>query len=211
MTERRISAWPPGSQIVVRETWRGRIWTARPVTIVQDTPELLAFSMLPGTPDKHPRVRDADRVPALMPATRWRLVDLVWIGGGALYLSRPGEPYMVIGFRRDDNARLAAWYVNLQDPRHRRALGFAYRDQELDILIRPDLSDWRWKDEAGFAALQRRGRLGAAKAAWLRAVGETVIEARHAPTSLFRQGWEHWSPPPAWPVPTLPVEWDEVV
>lgn len=59
--------WRPGSQIVMRETWRGQVWTARPVTVVQDTHELIALYMMPGTVYKHPRILEADRVPAIMP------------------------------------------------------------------------------------------------------------------------------------------------
>ncbi len=194
----------------MRETWRGQVWTARPVTVVQDTHKLLAPYMMPGTVYKHPRILEADRVPAIMPDPPWRLVELTWHGGGALYLSRPGAPYMVIGFRSDDNARLAMWYVNLQDPLRRTPLGFDYLDQELDIIISPDLSDYRWKDEESFAELQRRERIAPAKAARLRAAGEELIRQRHSASSLFQQGWEHWSPPAQWGVPTLPSRWDEV-
>lgn len=117
---------------------------------------------------------------------------------------------MVIGFRSDDNAHLSHWYVNLQDPLRRTPLGFDYLDQELDIIISPDLSDCRWKDEQGFAELQRLGRIDPAKAACLRAAGEQVIRQRHAPDGLFRQGWEHWSPPSHWATPTLPPGWGDV-
>jgi hypothetical protein len=117
---------------------------------------------------------------------------------------------MVIGFRSGDNTRLAHWYVNLQDPLRRTPLGFDYLDQELDIIVSPDLGDYRWKDEEGFAELQRLGRIDPAKAARLRAVGERIIQERYAPDSFFRQGWEQWSPPPHWTVPTLPLKWHEL-
>jgi hypothetical protein len=30
--------WTTGNQIVYREVWRSKVWTAKPVTVVQDTP-----------------------------------------------------------------------------------------------------------------------------------------------------------------------------
>lgn len=210
MNQSNDRPWLPGSQIVMRETWHAQVWTARPVTVVEDNAELLALYMAPGTIYKHPRVFGADRIPEVMPDAPWRLVDLTWYGGGALYLSRPGEPYMIIGFRSDDNTQLTTWYVNLQDPLRRTSLGFDYLDQELDILISPDLKTYRWKDEENFAELQRRGRIASEKAARLRAVGEEVLAQRHTPNSLFRQGWEDWSPSPHWTRPTLPPKWDTV-
>ena len=48
--------WQAGDHIFLRETWRGLVWTARPVTVVQDTPDVIAFYMMPGTSYKHPRV-----------------------------------------------------------------------------------------------------------------------------------------------------------
>ena len=210
MNASSTAPWQPGAPIILRETWQGQVWTARPLTVVRDTPALLAFYMMPGTTYKHPRVLEDDRVPGPDARWPWRLIDVTWYGGGALYLSTPGAPYMVIGFRSGDNTRLAHWYVNLQDPLRRTPLGFDYLDQELDIIVSPDLGDYRWKDEEGFAELQRLGRIDPAKAARLRAVGERIIQERYAPDSFFRQGWEQWSPPPHWTVPTLPLKWHEL-
>ncbi len=87
---------------------------------------------------------------------------------------------MVIGSPGDDKARLAAWCVNLQDPLRRTARGSDYLDRDLDVVISPDPGDWRWKDEEGFAASQRRGRIAPAKAARLRAPGGGgVVGRRH--------------------------------
>src|SRR4028118_1239038 len=98
-----IEGFNPGTPIIIRETWNDRIWTARPVTVVEDTPELTVLYMAPGTTYKHPRTLQGDQMPKLLLAEDWRLVDVSWYGGGALYLSKPGERYMIIGFRNDAN------------------------------------------------------------------------------------------------------------
>ena len=66
---------------------------------------------------------------------------------------------MLIAFWQDDRTTLRTWYVNLQDPFRRSALGFDYLDQELDVIVSPDLERWRWKDEEKFEALVREGHI----------------------------------------------------
>jgi len=202
--------WSAGSPILLREIWQGKVWTARPVTVVQDTDDTIVLYMRPGTVYKHPRTLAGAPVPYLLPDA-WRLVDVEWYGGGALYLSLPGAWYMLILFFADDRVTPPSWYVNLQDPLRRTRLGFDYLDQELDIVLAPDLPTWQWKDEEKFADLRRRGLISAAKARRLREVGEQVLGQRQDPGSLFHRGWDRWSPPADWPIPTLPNGWDRVV
>lgn len=39
------------------------------------------------------------------------------------------------------------WYVNLERPWTRTAVGFDSRDDVFDITVSPDLGDWRLKDD----------------------------------------------------------------
>src|SRR6266508_4227058 len=106
------------AQIAIREHWNRKIWTVRPVTVVADTPDVIALYMMPGTTYKHPRAIDGSSVPHLLP-DEWVLVDTQWLGGGALYLSQPGQWYVILGLFGDDNQRIERWYVNLQTPYQR--------------------------------------------------------------------------------------------
>ncbi|BAU11978.1 hypothetical protein LEP3755_25020 [Leptolyngbya sp. NIES-3755] len=155
MTE--IAAWNLGASIIIREVWDQRIWTVRPVTVVEDTPELIALYIMPGTICKHPQAIDGSPVPHFLPDC-WVLQDKVWWGGGALYLTYPGSWYVTIGFFRD-NTTVSEWYVNLQTPYQRTELGFDYLDQELDIIINSSLTAWSWKDEEKFLDAQKRHRI----------------------------------------------------
>jgi hypothetical protein len=197
-------AWRAGSPVVLRETWQGRVWTARPVRVVQDLPELLVLHMQPGTVYKHP-----DDVPEFLP-DEWTLRDRVWTGGDALYLCPPDAWHMVVlFFTPPPTRRLDRWYVNLQLPLVRTAIGFDYLDQELDIVIAPDRSSWHWKDEDRFLECQRRGRITAEDAARVRAEGERVLSQLASEDSIFARGWDAWSPPRDWPGPaTLSDGWN---
>jgi hypothetical protein len=205
--EHGIARWAPGAHVITREIVHGKVWTARPVTVVRDDPDLIALYMMAGTVYKHPRRLDSDEVPQIIAARDWRMVDVPWVGGGALYLSRPGTHYMLIAFWNDDGT-LRSWYVNLQDPFRRSALGFDYLDQELDVIVSPDLERWRWKDEEKFEALVRDGHIRRERARELRAIGEEVVRTRREPGSLFTLGWDRWQPPADWTVPTVPDGWD---
>lgn len=95
---------------------------------------------------------------------------------------------MVIAFWKEQCAKLRSWYVNLQDPFRRTSLGFDYLDQELDVIISPDLSTWRWKDSGRFEDLARDGLIPVERARYLREVGEEVVRTRHQQGSLFKLG-----------------------
>ncbi len=100
------------------------------------------------------------------------------------------------------------WYVNLQEPYRRTAIGFDTMDQELDIVVAADRSEWRWKDEEAFSRLQAMGVFSAEEAKAIRAEGERVLDSMHKDQPPFSSGWENWAPPPEWPIPELPEAWD---
>lgn len=203
-----ISYWPPGAHILMREVWEGRIWTAKPVIVVQDEPNLTVLFMPHGTCYKHPRMPDGGQVPHMLP-DRWLLVDRVR-NGDTLFLCPAGSSYMVMLFRVESQGQFAGWYINLQEPLRRICFGFDYLDQELDIVVSPDRTSWKWKDEDGFEALRSRGIISPEQALRIRAEGERVISQITIKDSLFNQGWHEWSPPETWTIPTLPSNWNVI-
>jgi len=54
--------WQTGGAALLREVWRGKVWSAMPVTVVQDTRELVALYIAPGTIWKQPRRPDGGRL-----------------------------------------------------------------------------------------------------------------------------------------------------
>jgi hypothetical protein len=107
-TLRLTLQWSRGAQIAIREHWNNKVWTVRPVTVVADTPDVIALYMMTGTIYKHPRAIDGSPVPHFLP-DEWVLVDMQWFGGGALYLSPPGQWYVIMGLFGDDNQRIERW------------------------------------------------------------------------------------------------------
>ena len=105
--------WNRGAQIAIREHWNRKVWTVRPITVVADTPDVIALYMMPGTIYKHPRAIDGRPVPRFLP-DEWVLIDTQWFGGGALYLSQPGQWYVILGLFEGRQPAHRGGYVNVQ-------------------------------------------------------------------------------------------------
>jgi hypothetical protein len=211
----RSPHWKPGSQIVYREVWRGRVWTARPVTVVQDAPDLIVLYLCSGARWKFPAPVDGDEEHPhlfhyLLATESWRLIDLTWTWGDTLFLVRPGEAHAVHAMWREPDRAFEGWYINLQEPVRRTRIGFDSMDQDLDIVVSPDLSTWSWKDEEPFRHGIEIGLFTNQQVREIRAEGKRVIERVRAKASPFDDGWEDWVPDPAWPVPELPQAWDQI-
>lgn len=192
--------------------WDGRLSWVEPVTVVEDSPELIALYLVVDTPIKRPVGSDGVPIPRFQIADQrgrepWQLGDARWIGSSVLRLVRPGAAHAIGVFWSGEDRVFDGWYGNLQAPLQRTAIGFDTSDHVLDVTIAPDRS-WQWKDEDEFAIVQQRGLIGPAEAAGIRAEGERVIAAVEANGWPFNAGWEHWRPDPDWPVPTVPEGWD---
>jgi hypothetical protein len=201
--------WTPGSRIVYREVWRGGVWTAKPVIVVQDEPELIVLFLQAGTIYKVPAGRQ-EQYQEYQLRDEWQLADAVWDWGDNLILIHPGAAHAVKTMWGKTDRELVGWYVNLQEPLRRTVIGFDYMDQDLDIVVSPDLSGWQWKDEALFRRRRELGLISEQEAGRIRAEGERVIERIRARASPFGDGWEDWIPPPGWAVPELPAGWDRI-
>jgi predicted RNA-binding protein associated with RNAse of E/G family len=125
-----------------------------------------------------------------------------------LSFSGPKTRYAVLLFFPPDWSPWS-WYVNLEDPLRRTALGFDTLDHELDVIVELDGS-WRWKDEDDLAESIRRGVIPAEEEPRLRADGERAVRRIVDREPPFDRDWSAWRPDPAWPVPVLPEGWDRV-
>lgn len=201
--------WKHGDQIVIREVSKKKVWTVRPVTVIKDSKEMIVFYMCPGTVIKHPRELYSEEVPHHLIANEWRLIDKTWFGGGALYVSIPNEPYMIIGFRNDENTEFTRWYINIQDPLTRNQLGFDYLDMELDVEVDKELLLWKWKDMDKLNDLVEKDIIAKTKANHLIEVGEDIAKRVVSKKSII-ENWRNWNPEVSYPVPIIPTGWDNI-
>ncbi|MEW2127775.1 DUF402 domain-containing protein [Streptomyces sp. NPDC007259] len=211
--------WAPGDQILWRYRGNGprrpdsaahAFHICRPVTVVQDTEDLLAVWVAPGTECVKPVLADGTDVHAEPLATRYTAPRTTarsqWLGNGVLKLAGPGEPWSVWLFW-ERGWQFRSWYVNLEEPRTRWAGGVDSEDHFLDISVYPDRS-WLWRDEDEFEQAQRVGLITPDVAHRVREAGRAAVGLIRDWGVPFRDGWENWRPDPAWRVPELPDDWD---
>jgi hypothetical protein len=124
----------------------------KPAIVAQDTPELVAFWVLAGTPTKLSRPLDPGQ-PKPWFRGEWEFVDAVWSRWNALFLIQP-EAWHATWVWWTPEWEFLGWYVNMQESLVRRLEGFDHRDLQLDIVVQPDRT-WRWKDETTSPAQSR--------------------------------------------------------
>jgi hypothetical protein len=202
-----VRRFRPGERIVLREMWHGRIWTARPVVTVRDADDGQMFFMAPGVAWKHPRGRDGEWL--RLPNGDWTLDDRIQ-DEGILSFAWPGVAHAVLLFFDPGNGELLRWYINLQEPVRRTAIGFDYLDHVLDIVVAPDLSSWKLKDKDELDEAVRRGIFTVAQATAIREESERAFRRFLNRASPFDRDWSTWRPDPGWPIPELPPGWDAV-
>lgn len=195
----------PGEPVALREIWRGRLWAARAATVVEDAEHQTTFFIPAGTRWMSPSYGGRW---LRIPRDRFELAERRYDEAHVLSFAWPETPYAVLRFFRPD-WRSWDWYVNLQDPPRRSAVGFDTMDQELDVIVELDGS-WRWKDEDELAEAIRRGVIAPEDEPRLRADGERAVRRILDGEPPFDLDWSTWRPDPSWPPPELPTGWDEV-
>jgi hypothetical protein len=193
---------------VLRGVWRQKLWWAAPVTVVRDDPDLIALYWPAGTPEKLPLERVTPQ--QLLSAEQVDLADRQWVDTDVLMLATPGAAHAVYAMWEQGHTGFKCWYIDLQEPLRRTRLGFDTMDHLLDIVVSPDRSEWRWKDEDEFREAVAIGVLSPEEALAIRAEGERAIRLSQEGAPPFCDGWERWSPPADWGIPELPSEWDTV-
>ena len=200
--------WKPGEVVVLRGVWKGKLWWACPMYVVQDTPELMAFYWPVGTPTRSPVKRPTVEDELY---NRIELEDRNWTDNDILSLNIPGAAFSIEVMWASGTHELNCWYIHLQEPLRRTEIGFDTMDQMLDIVVRPDRSTWHWKDEDEFSEAERIGVYSPAKARSIRREGERLIKLLRSNSSPFCDGWENWKPSQDWGIPRFPEGWENIL
>lgn len=196
--------WAYGDVIVHREIAWGRPWLALPELVVDDTDDLLMTYIPPAAPFGF--------APGPWPTETglhpWQ-PNREWKGNGVLILQRPGDAYAVWHFWAGDERRFEAWYINLQAPLRRTAIGYDTQDHELDLVVLSD-GQWFFKDDEKMEQRIAEGRYSADEVVEIRAFGTRIGEMLDAGQTWWDPALTTWSPDPSWGTPALPSGWVDV-
>jgi predicted RNA-binding protein associated with RNAse of E/G family len=198
--------WQTGETVVLREVYRGVIWTARPAIVVEDRFDYRSFFVPPRNRYRSP-IGPAGE-PLRLPTSDWSLIDAGSSAKRILSFAFPDTPYAVLLSWDEATDAFAGWYVNLQAALRPTSMGFDTVDHVLDVVIEPDRLDWRWKDEDELTEAVGLGLFTPEDAGWSRWWGERAVEHVLLRQPPFDLAWEGWRPDPAWPAPALPPGWD---
>jgi hypothetical protein len=207
-------ALQPGDVALVQEVWRGRVWAARPLRVVQDEGDFVALWFPKGTRWKAPTTNPerpwledrGSRLAECVAMEDWVFRDAVY-DVDSLWLMRAGDWHAVWVSWLPDGTHWG-WYVNLQEPFRRTELGFETMDRVLDLIIEPDRT-WRWKDEDELELWIQRGVIARAEEQSLRSEGLRVIDRAERGEPPFGERWTQWRPDPSWDTPRLPEGWEK--
>jgi hypothetical protein len=196
--------WAYGDVIVRREIAWGRPWVAIAEVVVADTDELLVTHIATGSAFGYgagPWPTENGRHP-------WQ-PRRAWQGHGVLIAQRPGDPYAVWHFWHGTDRRFKCWYLNLQAPLRRTAIGYDTQDHELDVVVLPD-GRRLLKDDELMEQRVREGRYSTAEVADIRSVGSRLTAMLDAGEAWWDPVYASWVPDPAWVAPQLPPGWESV-
>ncbi len=209
MLTKDVGQYAHGDAVVLRYiTTDGRIEMCWPCRVVEDRDDLLALFIAAGSPYKAGPKKTAvekrrgPRSPVPPDEYVWR--------NDTLRLMFPGRSHSVSMFwgSQAGTRRLLKYFVNMEEPFRRTAVGFDTRDHTLDIEVTPEL-DWRWRDEQELTNHVMEGFYTAELASAARSEGERVIEAIRLREHECVRGWPDWWPPLEWAAaPPFVDGWD---
>jgi predicted RNA-binding protein associated with RNAse of E/G family len=191
-----VKPWSPGDHIEMREIWRGKTWEVRQGFVVEDSDELVAIYTPPAMPAVVATMGDGKRL--RLPPESWELEQSAVPSNRRFLAIHPwGNEHSTLCIW-DDDWRMLCWYINLETDARRTDAGIAYEEHILDVVVKPDMSSWRWKDEDELEEAIALGHFTLKQAAEFRAEGERALEWLLARRSPYNRAWNGWRPPAHW-------------
>jgi hypothetical protein len=207
----RLEPFPAGAPIVWRSRLRDGIGFVFACRVLADDNEVVAVVQPTGAAiSRRVGRRGGPRGRSMLP-DGWdgsRTIS-VWEQAPAVRLHPLGRSYSVIRTWLEAERRFHGWYVNLEQPWVRAAVGFDSRDNVLDVTVADDLSRCVLKDEDELDFAVEVGKLTATEARSIRSTAESAIDDVTRRNWPFDDvAWHAFQPLPDDQPPDLPAGWD---
>jgi hypothetical protein len=185
----------PGEIITIREVFRGKVWTVRPVTVIEDTDENLVSYLAPGTLIDYPvDVEHGAKCFSMWLSGDWGLHKKTFMPPGMLRIAPHGKPFEVFATVRSEGG-VSSWYVNFQKPLRRTPQGFDTMDETIDLVVAPDFSSWQRRDEDELELAISMGVYDNADSMRLLDNCSSVERSLEAGIVPWSRHWHDWIPP----------------
>src|SRR5665213_1041431 len=192
---KELRRFQPGENTDIREVFRGKVWTVRPVTVIEDTDENLVSYLAPRTLIDYPvDVEHGEKCFSMWLSGDWELRKKIFMPPGMLRIAPHGEPFEVLATVRSEGG-VSSWYVNFQEPLRRTSQGFDTMDETIDLLVAPDFSSWQRRDDDELELATSMGVYDQADARRLRDNCASVERSLMTGTVPWNPGWHDWKPP----------------
>ncbi|MFF4623289.1 DUF402 domain-containing protein [Nonomuraea jabiensis] len=213
MTADTNTRFDEGATAVRRHVWNGKVWTAAPYRVLQDTDEYLVVAGWPGLKSLASTTwitsflnggRRREQTIDELASGRWELGWWTW--RGTIVRSWYGiDKHFTVRQFFDADQRPLTWYIDFDLPKQRTRLGIDTFDLLLDLIVEPDLSRHRWKDEDEYRHGRRLGLIDDQVHRHVSAARDEVVglvETRQGPFAC------DWSAPAheLWQTPKLPAD-----
>lgn len=187
----------PGERIVIREVLRGKVWTVRPVIVIEDTEEQLVSYLAPGTLIDYPvDVEHGERCFSMWLSGEWNLKKQEFVSPGMLRIAPHGQPFEIFASVPEEGG-VESWYVNFQEPLRRGPLGFDTMDETLDLIVAADFLSWSRRDEDELELAVAMGVYSRADAQRLYDTCAAVEASLVCGIVPWDRRWHSWIPPVA--------------
>ncbi|MBT2517166.1 DUF402 domain-containing protein [Streptomyces sp. ISL-90] len=184
----------PGERIAIREVVRGRVWTSRPVVVVQDTTEQFVSYLAAGTVIDYPvGVQHGLGTFSMWLSGEWEIGDKEFHAPGTLRVAPVGQPFEVFTPVTAEHG-VSAWYVNFQQPLFRTPQGFDTLDETLDLIVAADFSSWERKDEDELELAIEMGVYDEREARRILDACDAVEDALSRGDIPWDRTWSDWRP-----------------
>jgi hypothetical protein len=205
-------SWRRGDAVVWRSRPNGDIATVIPMRVIEDRADRVVLFQAAGSVcKKRSGVRGAgprgrQLVPGGWDGTH---VDRVWPGPPMLRLHVVGTAFAVLREWSFSSGAAEGWYVNLESPWRRTAIGFDSCDLVLDVVPAADLSSWSWKDRDELEWSVEQGKFSREAADEVVREGERVVARLRSGEFPFVDDWSSLRPDESWEVPSVLAGWDD--
>lgn len=195
--------------VVKRRIHQGRIWSAVPHLLLDDSGDEVVTLSIPGSSAYAPRHNyHMSEVRRSFVTGEWELTEYTWKQFIAVVRNRPGRHFNVMHLFEPNTGEFLSWYVNFERPimRHDDGLVLDTQSLWLNLIVLPDGKTF-WKDTDHWMWASENGMFPPVEVAKVEQLREELLADAAAGTGPFDGSWTEWSPIDLEPL-HLPDYWD---